>query len=124
MIKRIALDLLFSVFITTFSLSNSNVYIYATVDDEIITNHDIEKESEYLKILNPGLTKISKKKILDLSKNSLIREIIKKKEIIKFLDIKKENTLINNYLNDLFTKLNYKNQNELIKDLQKKNNKS
>ena len=73
-------------------------------------------------ILNPGLTKISKKKILDLSKNSLIREIIKKKEIIKFLDIKKENPLINNYLNDLFAKLNYKNQNEFIKDLQKKNN--
>ena len=120
MIKRIALALLFSVFITTFSLSNSNVYIYATVDDEIITNHDIEKESEYLKILNPGLTKISKKKILDLSKNSLIREIIKKKEIIKFLDIKKENPLVNNYLNDLFAKLNYKNQNEFIKDLQKR----
>ena len=28
---------------------NASIYIYATVDEEIITNHDITKESEYLK---------------------------------------------------------------------------
>ena len=107
MIKRIALALLFSVFITTFSLSNSNVYIYATVDDEIITNHDIEKESEYLKILNPGLTKISKKKILDLSKNSLIREIIKENElkrILKKVDIKE--SFLEEFIINYFSKFN------------------
>ena len=48
------------------------------INDKIITNLDIEKESEYLKIFNPNLNNLEKKKILELAKNSLINEIIKK----------------------------------------------
>ena len=36
-------------------ISNNNIFIYASVNDQIITNYDIKKESEYLKMLNPNL---------------------------------------------------------------------
>ena len=55
MLKKISstfLIFIFLFFIKNFALSD--IYIYA-LDDEIITNHDIYKESEYLKILNPNL---------------------------------------------------------------------
>ena len=38
--------------------------IKVKVDDEIITNIDIEKEAEYLKILNPNLNNLKKKKFI------------------------------------------------------------
>ena len=63
----------------TYVLSENNVYISVYVDNEILTNQDIENEAEYLKTLNPSLTKIDNKKIFQISKDSLINEIIKKK---------------------------------------------
>ena len=69
-------------------LLSASIYISATVDGEIITNHDIIKESEYLKILNPNLVQLNKEKISELAKISLINEIVKKKELEKFIDIK------------------------------------
>ena len=51
------------VLISNISFSNENAYIVVTVDDQIITNVDIEKEANYLVILNPNLIKLEKKKI-------------------------------------------------------------
>ena len=66
-------------------ISEANIKIIATVDGDIITNFDVKKESDYLKILNPNLSQLENKKILELAKNSLINEIKidKKKEIEK-----------------------------------------
>ena len=63
MIKKIILItfLIFVNFSTHFL--NASIYIYATVDGEIITNHDITKESEYLTILNPNLVQLNKQQI-------------------------------------------------------------
>ena len=90
LLKKIFVFLLF-IFISNISFANQNVYIVLTVDDQIITNVDIEKEANYLLILNPNLTKLEKNKILEIAKKNLINENIKKKEIKKFfLDEKKE----------------------------------
>ena len=72
------------------------------------------------KILNPNLKQLNNNKILELAKDSLIKEIIKKKEITKFKDLDKEYPLVNEYLTNLFTKLNYNNEKDFIKDLSKK----
>ena len=106
--------------LTSSSFSNSKIFISATIDNEIITNYDIKKESEYLKILNPNLKQLNNNRILELAKDSLIKEIIKKKEITKFKDLDKEYPLVNEYLRNLFTKLNYNNEKDFIKDLFKK----
>ena len=92
----------------------ANISIILSIDDEIITNYDISKESGYLKILNPQLSKLNQSKILELSKNSLINEIIKKKEVEKFIDIKNDNIdFISEYLKNIYLQLGYKNKNEL-----------
>lgn len=120
----IKFTLLFLILFSNFSIleTKANIFIYATIDDEIITNYDIEKESEYLKILNPNLVQLNKSQISELAKNSLIKEIIKKKEIIKVIDIKQESPFIQDYLDNLYLKLNYKNQNAFKDELKKKNN--
>jgi len=120
MSKNIIFSLLIFFILTSSSFSNSKIFISATIDNEIITNYDIKKESEYLKILNPNLKQLNNNRILELAKDSLIKEIIKKKEITKFKDLDKEYPLVNEYLTNLFTKLNYNNEKDFIKDLSKK----
>ena len=72
--------IIFSFSIIFTSVSKSNVNIEISIDKKIITNYDIQNEAEYLKILNPNLKSLDENKIYKLSKESLIREIIKKKK--------------------------------------------
>ena len=123
MIKKVVL--FFWVFIFNLNLIDelkSEIYIHVKVDDEIITNYDLKKESEYLKILNPNLNQISDVEILNLAKRSLIKEIIKRKEIEKFKTLDSDNSFIDNYLQNLYSKLNYNNESDFESDLKKKNN--
>ncbi len=100
----------------------SEVYISATVDDQIITNQDIKKEAKYLMLLNPNLNQIDNKKILDLSKESLIKEIIKKLEIQKVFDIEKKNQFVDDQLENFYLKLNFKDEEEFKNHLFKTSN--
>ncbi len=123
MIKNIILFFwLFSLTIFFITKSKSEIYIYAKVDNEIITNHDLKKESEYLKILNPNLKQINDYEILNLAKRSLIKEIVKKKEIQKFQNLNSDNSIIDNYLQNLYLKLNYQSEKDFENDLKIKNN--
>ncbi len=111
MIKNILLILIILLFSNKFVFSNE-VFIATMVNNQIITNYDVEKESKYLKVLNPQLSDLSKSEIYEISKNSLINEMIKENEIKKFININEDNTFVENYLKDLYTKLNFKNENE------------
>ena len=64
--------------------SKEKVYIVTTIDNSIITNIDLKKETDYLKILNPNLSEIDNKRIREIAKKSLIKEFIKKKEEAKY----------------------------------------
>ena len=92
------------------AFSNSEIFIAVTINNEIITNQDIAKEEEYLKKLNPDLSKLEKNKINNIAKNSLINQIVKKNEVEKFFDLKKENSLVEEVFKDLLKKLNFDNQ--------------
>lgn len=91
----------------------SKVEIKVKINDKIITNIDIQKEARYLKILNSNLNQLSDDKVLELAKFSLINEIIKEKEILKF-SIKnfEDNPFLKDYLENLYSKLNFNNQQE------------
>ena len=91
----------------------SKVEIKVKINDKIITNIDIQKEARYLKILNSNLNQLSNDKVLELAKFSLINEIIKEKEILKFF-IKnfEDNPFLKDYLENLYSKLNLNNQQE------------
>ena len=73
--------------------------ILVKVNNTIITSVDIFKETQYLIAINKDIKKLSKNKIFDIAKNSLIRKTIKQNEIAKYnntknLDEKFTNQLI------------------------------
>ena len=72
-----------------FSISEE-VKIVARVDNEIITNVDVQNQIKFLLIINNKLNELSKSQLLELSKKTLIKEEIKKKEINKYFQIKKK----------------------------------
>ena len=94
----------------------------ATVNNEIITNYDIKKEIDYLKILNPNLEQLSENEIEIIAKNSLIKEIIKKNEVVKVIDVNKKNPFVEDYLKNFYSKLNINDKDEFEKNLKEKNN--
>jgi len=76
------------------------------VNNEIITSIDIENESKYLLTLNKDIENLSKKKILEISKNSVIKEKIKKNELLKnFKKIEIKDEYLNNIFKNIYTKL-------------------
>ena len=101
--------------------SNSSISIEAIIEDELITNQDILKESEYLKILNSNLENIDEKQLNKIAKNNLINEVIKKKEIEKIFDLIKENTLIDDVFKNLYQKIGFQNEDKFIYILNEKN---
>ena len=111
--------------INTFFFSNivsGNISIVGNVEGEIITNYDIERESNYLMILNPNIQNLKSNQIFDLAKDSLIKEIIKKKEITKFVDIDQRKITSNDYLQNLYLKLGFENESDFSNELKKSNN--
>ena len=79
--------LIIFLFILFPNISIGKIEIKYKIGDEIITNIDILNEKNYLFFLRPDLKNISDKEIIKIAKNSLIREIIKKKELDKIFKI-------------------------------------
>ena len=100
----------------------ADIKILVSIDDTIITNHDIKKEDNYLEILNPNLNQLTTNQRLVLAKNSIINQIVKEKEISKFVSINKENKLVDNYLKNLYSKLGLNSEKEFENVLKKKEN--
>ena len=62
--KRLFLLFFFIISFSLIKISIANITIVTIVDNEIITNYDLKKETDYLKILNPDLNNISENQIL------------------------------------------------------------
>lgn len=107
------------IFFYSINFLNANIKIVVNVNDEIITNYDVYKESNYLKILNPQLKILENNKILELAKESLISETIKKKEINKVIRTEINIETINKYIENLYLTLNIDNRNMFEKFLKK-----
>ena len=79
--KTILLILFFFLF-SNFSYSKIDLQIIMKINNQIVTSYDIEKESKYLLALNPKLNEINKNDLLKLAKKSMIKEMIRKGEIL------------------------------------------
>ena len=99
------------------SVIGNEVHIVLKIEDEIVTNLDIIKEKNYLIALNNSLSKINQNQLKTLAKNSIIKEKIKKRELIKYYDLEKASSIMENLILDLSKKLNFRNQEELNKYL-------
>ena len=84
---------LLTIFIILFNLFTNvvanSIQIIVKVQNEIITNIDINNEIKYLMFLNSKLSELNHETIKQIAKDSLITEIIKKKELEKFFDFNK-----------------------------------
>jgi len=99
----------------------SEIKIKVKIENEIITNIDIENEENYLFFLNPKLKQLSNKDSKNIAKNSLIKEIIKKKELKKYFDIKKKYKFVDKIEKNLLLKKNINNKKEFIQLLEMNN---
>ena len=90
------------------------------IQNEIITNIDIKNEYRYLLALNNELQNLSKDKIYNISKESIIRETIKKIEILKqFKNIDIEDKFLDKIIENLYlNKLKLNSYKEFKKYLQ------
>jgi len=87
--------------------------IIHNIGSEIITNIDIKREFKYLIALNNSLKELDKKRILNISNESIIREKIKKIEISKhFKEIELNKDYYEILLKNIYLKLNLKSINE------------
>ena len=95
----------------------SEVFIIAKVNDEIITNIDLDFEKKYLVSLNPNLSKLDSIRIIEHAKNSLINEKLKKIEIEKNYEITPNETLLSNVIADIYSSIGISSLSEFEKYL-------
>ena len=100
-INSIYIGIINIIFLLSFHASNLIAYenkIIVKVNNEIVTSIDIENEINYLKMLNPQVNNLDKNKLINIAKNSLIRERIK---IITLLNVVEEIKVQDEYLNEI-----------------------
>ena len=107
--KTIFLILIFFLF-SNFSYSKIDLQIIMKINNQIVTSYDIEKESNYLLALNPKLNEINKNDLLKLAKKSMIKEMIRKSEILKYKEIDLDNNQNKNFLRNIMINLDFSNQ--------------
>ena len=107
--KTIVLILIFF-FLSNLSYSKINLQIIMKINDQILTSYDLEKESNYLLALNPKLSEISKNDLLKLAKKSMIKEMVRKSEILKYKEITLKNDQIDIVLRNIIQNLEFSNQ--------------
>ena len=80
--------------------------IIININDQIITNFDVQKETKYLLALNPSLNNLPIKKIKEISKSSLIREKIKENEILNYYKIDYKDPELAKFAINIYKRLN------------------
>lgn len=119
MYKAIILLIFFSL-INKNAFSENKFYIVAKVNNEIITNYDVETESNYLKLLNPNLNQLDKNRVIGIAKNSLINEIIKQKQLEKIFEFDQSQKIIDQIFKDFYTNLGFSKEKDFDQVLKNK----
>ena len=118
--KQLNLIIFFLFSFETFLFSEINLKILFKINDQIITNIDLENEKKFLLFLNPNLKNLSSIQIENISTDSLKNRKIKEIELSKYFDLKKEN-LSDVYILNFISNTNYQNLEDLKKKLQEFN---
>ena len=120
LIEILTLVLLF-LLLTNYARSENKIIIKFQIENEILTNLDFLNEEKYLLALNNNLQNIPKNQLKQLSRDSLIREKIKKIELSKYFDFSKENKYEDELLKDFYKRLNFNNEKDFELYLKKYN---
>jgi peptidyl-prolyl cis-trans isomerase SurA len=116
MINKISNKFLFLIFFLSivFFINSSSrsieIKIITKIDNEIITNIDVENEYKYLIALNSKLKELKREKIIGFAKNSLIKEKIKKTELLKYYKLGGKKEIVTKTIEAIYLSLNIKNE--------------
>ena len=115
--------LFFLIVILIFNTTNLKAIenkILFKINNEIITSIDLKNETNYLIATNKNIKSLTNNQIIEISKNSLIREKIKKIELLRYIKkIEIEEKFLDDVIKDLYLRLNLNNKNELKNHLSK-----
>ena len=101
------------------------------IDNQIITTIDIYEEVKFLKAFNPEVNKLSENELLEISKNSILRNEIKKIEIMNYVqELKIDDKFLLKFIQSKYSNIglnsidsfqNYLNSNNLnVKNIKEK----
>jgi len=108
LIKKVKiLFFVFSILVLNFQNLNSlENKILFKVDNEIITTMDIFEEIKFLKAFNPEINNLNENELIEISKNSILRNIIKKIELRNILEeLKVEDKFLSNLIISKYSKI-------------------
>ena len=102
---KIVFLFLFISFLNVNDLSSLENKILFKVDNEIITTIDIHEEIKFLKTFSPETNSLSEEELYEISKNSIIRDKIKKIEIMNYVEeIKVEDKFLLNLIKNKYSR--------------------
>jgi peptidyl-prolyl cis-trans isomerase SurA len=91
---------------------SGEVNIQIKIDNEIITNVDIEREYRYLTALNPSFQSLEKKTAYEIALTSMIKEIIKRNELKKYYNLGQNPDYMKKIVKNFYEGLGIKNEKE------------
>ena len=113
------------IFTIIFNIQNLTAFenkILFKIDNEIITTIDIYEEIKFLKVFNPEINSLSDVELFEISKNSLIKDKIKKIEIMKFVrELKVDDKFLLKLVERKYSRLNINSIKNFEKYLKKEN---
>ena len=90
------------------------IKIKLKIEDEIITNQDIQEEAKFIALINTQLRNIPKEELLQISIKSIIQEKIKFLELEKYFNFSEKNEKVEKLVEEnLYKQLKVSNTNDL-----------
>ncbi len=107
-IKKVKIPFIF--FLLVLNLQNLNALenrILFKVNNEIITSVDIFEEIKFLKAFNPEVSNLEEAELIEISKNSILRNTIKKIELKNFMEeLKVDDKFLLKFIKSKYSKNN------------------
>ena len=115
---KIFYSIIFLIFLSiNHAYSLNEIIIKFKIENEIITNKDIENEKKYLVSLNNDLLNISKTNLKKIAEESIIREKIKKIEILKYVKLDNNSKLVDEVIKEYYLTIGLQSYKEFEKYL-------
>ena len=112
--KKTLISFIIYIFFLNSNTYSSEIKIEYKIDNQIITNIDIDNEIKYLQSLNKNLKDLSKKQIKEIALNSVIQEKVKYIELSKYFDLTLEDNELEKIIyQNLYNNLKLENKNQL-----------
>ena len=119
---KLYIIIIFTIILNIQNLTAFENKILFKIDNEIITTIDIYEEIKFLKVFNPEINSLSDVELFEISKNSLIKDKIKKIEIMKFVrELKVDDKFLLKLIERKYSRLNINSIKNFEKYLKKEN---